>query len=499
MTVKCGVQLWDGLRVEDDVFIGPNATFTNDLFPRCRVQRTALPPTTLRRGCLHRRQRHHPARRHASVAGAMVGAGTVITADVPANAVVVGNPTRIIGYADADAVAGPLDLPAGAPCAAVRAEVHRDARGRLSHWPLETALPFVPRRLYVVDGAPDGWARGGGAYRRSHQFLVATQGALTVAVDDGRTRLAVRLSGPEAGLHVPPGTWTLQFGHTADASLLVLASEPFDPSERVADYGDLPEPMTMWPAWLTRRVALDLGLILLAAAMTPLLFAALRGLGLPFGLRVVAMAEDYNWLLILQSPGAVARAQTFWTFNDRNPLSPWWYIAGAPALRRWRERPLPHAPAMGPFLGLSLYAMARAAAMGRARGLALGAGMLGAAWVLHMHARRDRLELRRRPLPLPPLASRPCRLGGRRAGQWGWYGLSLALWYVAFGTYGFQVGAVVGIGLIALLHPPPGREAPLPRLLSAAAETIPYAFFLVAFALSPWRCGCRDRRRASPP
>lgn len=36
VTVKCGVQLWDGLRVEDDVFIGPNATFTNDIFPRSR-------------------------------------------------------------------------------------------------------------------------------------------------------------------------------------------------------------------------------------------------------------------------------------------------------------------------------------------------------------------------------------------------------------------------------------------------------------------------------
>ena len=235
VTVKCGVQLWDGMRVEDDVFIGPNATFTNDAFPRSRVPRAALPPIVLRRGC--------SIGANATVLpgitvgpGAMAGAGTVITADVPANAVVVGNPARIVGYADAEAVASPSGLPAGTPCAAVRAEVHRDARGRLSHLPLEAALPFVPRRLYVVDGAPDGWARGGGAYRRSHQVLVATHGALTVAVDDGRTRLAVRLSAPEAGLHVPPGVWTLQYGHTPDASLLVLASEPFDPAEREADY-----------------------------------------------------------------------------------------------------------------------------------------------------------------------------------------------------------------------------------------------------------------------
>ena len=36
VTVKCGVQLWKGVEIEDDVFIGPNATFTNDRFPRSR-------------------------------------------------------------------------------------------------------------------------------------------------------------------------------------------------------------------------------------------------------------------------------------------------------------------------------------------------------------------------------------------------------------------------------------------------------------------------------
>src|SRR2546426_12787808 len=51
VTVKCGVQLWDGLRVEDDVFIGPNATFTNDRFPRSKQRPAVFPVTTLRHGC----------------------------------------------------------------------------------------------------------------------------------------------------------------------------------------------------------------------------------------------------------------------------------------------------------------------------------------------------------------------------------------------------------------------------------------------------------------
>jgi UDP-2-acetamido-3-amino-2,3-dideoxy-glucuronate N-acetyltransferase len=94
VTIKSGVYLWDGLRIEDDVFIGPQATFTNDRSPRSR-QPFTLELTTIRRG--------------ASIGagavilpgitigeGSMVGAGAVVTTDVPAGAVVVGNPAQLV-------------------------------------------------------------------------------------------------------------------------------------------------------------------------------------------------------------------------------------------------------------------------------------------------------------------------------------------------------------------------------------------------------------------
>ncbi|MBM9595164.1 acyltransferase [Roseitranquillus sediminis] len=95
VTVKSGVQLWDGLRVGDDVFIGPNATFTNDLFPRSRQRPEAFARTLIEDGA--------SIGANATIlagltigAGAMVGAGAVVTKSVPPGAVVVGNPARTL-------------------------------------------------------------------------------------------------------------------------------------------------------------------------------------------------------------------------------------------------------------------------------------------------------------------------------------------------------------------------------------------------------------------
>ena len=127
---------------------------------------------------------------------AMIGAGAVVVNDVPARSIVVGNPGRVVGYAGAIEEEKTTGAPNDSVVHMVRLNSHSDARGRLIAAET-TALPFDPKRLFLVDLVSSGAARGGHAHRSCHQLLVAIAGQMNVVVDDGRCARVVVMDTPE--------------------------------------------------------------------------------------------------------------------------------------------------------------------------------------------------------------------------------------------------------------------------------------------------------------
>jgi len=97
VTIKSGVQVWDGIEIEDNVFIGSNVAFTNDMYPRSKNKNWTLQRTKVCKGA--------SIGANATILpgitigeNALVGAGSVVIKDIPANTMWVGNPARFVKY-----------------------------------------------------------------------------------------------------------------------------------------------------------------------------------------------------------------------------------------------------------------------------------------------------------------------------------------------------------------------------------------------------------------
>lgn len=247
VTVKSGVQLWDGIELESDTFIGPNATFTNDRFPRSRRWQADVARTVVREGA--------SVGANATILPgvtigrrAMVGAGAVVMHDVPPNAIVIGNPAYIKGYVDAKPDAVELEPVQAATGAARPSRVRgvtaywlpkmEDLRGSLCVAEIGKGLPFVPRRCFTVFAVPSREVRGAHAHRRLRQALTCVHGDCALMVDDGRHREEIVLDSPQTLVVIEPMVWGVQFRFSPDAVLVVLASDEYDAADYIRDYDE---------------------------------------------------------------------------------------------------------------------------------------------------------------------------------------------------------------------------------------------------------------------
>ena len=110
------------------------------------------------------------------------------------------------------------------------------ARGDLTALELPQIVPFEVKRIFLVHHVSDLEIRGEHAHKKCWQFLIAAAGSITVDVTDGKIKETFLLDSPAQGLLIPPLVWGTQYNYSSDGSLLVLASEKFDPEDYLHNF-----------------------------------------------------------------------------------------------------------------------------------------------------------------------------------------------------------------------------------------------------------------------
>jgi UDP-2-acetamido-3-amino-2,3-dideoxy-glucuronate N-acetyltransferase len=183
--------------------------------------------------------------------GAEVRPGCVVLQSVPPNAIIEGNPAKIVGYTQGRAPSVVNAAPQGMPNVGPslqrlgigEAALHRmrritDLRGSLTVGDVERELPFIPRRYFIVFGVPSRELRGEHAHKECAQFLICVAGSCRLMLDDGRARCEVTLDRPDLGAYMPPRLWGTQYQFSNDAVLLVFASHLYDPNDYLRTYDE---------------------------------------------------------------------------------------------------------------------------------------------------------------------------------------------------------------------------------------------------------------------
>ena len=113
-----------------------------------------------------------------------------------------------------------------------------DARGNLSFAEQNNHIPFEIKRTYWIYDVPGGETRGGHAFKKNDEFIIALSGAFDVILDNGKEKQKFQLNRSYYGLYVPKGWWREMENFSTNSVAFILSSIPYDKNDYIRDYDD---------------------------------------------------------------------------------------------------------------------------------------------------------------------------------------------------------------------------------------------------------------------
>lgn len=113
-----------------------------------------------------------------------------------------------------------------------------DERGNLSFVQNSDQIPFDIARIYLIYDVPGGAIRGGHAYRKNKEVIIAISGSFDIMVNDGQNEVKYSLNRSYYGLYVPNGLWRQLENFSTNSLCLIIASQSYEESDYVRDFNE---------------------------------------------------------------------------------------------------------------------------------------------------------------------------------------------------------------------------------------------------------------------
>lgn len=245
VVISTGVRTGSGARLQVGCQIGPGAQIGHNVSIGALASLASSQDQPIGIGDGATIESHATVRAGVVIGhSAIVEAGAVVTRNVPALAVVSGNPAKIVRYVTTvrpPQILRELTASSSTQTTVRGVTVHQlplieDLRGTLSFGEEARHVPFPIRRYFLTFDVDSEEVRGEHAHRSLEQFLICIHGRCHLMTDDGRHREEFILDRPNIALYLPPMIWGVQYRFSPGAVLLVFCSDYYDPDDYIRDY-----------------------------------------------------------------------------------------------------------------------------------------------------------------------------------------------------------------------------------------------------------------------